>query len=588
MKNIKYFPCERNQYFYGKLLSVDDFETEQKYMNDKRRLINRFLHGYGVVCGFGVIPVSDDTVCVEAGMALDFAGREIIADKPVTKRLTDMEGFSSYSQEESSYLYLCVEYDEQEKDPVYSVAGGGDTKGQPQFNKAAEGCRIYLTTREPEQETTESSASYEEWKTIYWGSGIRIVQIFPRYVKSQSEFEVRLIVENMGQKLPVSFSYELLLDCIQKDGKKRFKIEFDETKREKARRYEITFTLMASAVKDVKGSAKIKSGSFKLRIGEHNIEAGPETESTTEITGEEISEVLKKRYFENAMKEIKKDTYHQGLYLARISLVQAGSTIVIDDVEQMPFEQYICSDILSSVLEKAASAEQKNQIRSLLAKAAGDLTKGDNESESVLEKVPGVSCGTAVLELGIGGTAGHKFFSEPVTHGLGLGNVAIILGEAYESKDGSSVVYGSGSVFEDDAYTVRGELAAKVERGKGTFVIGMKLLEPTTAGKVKIHWTAVREAKEQESDKKYREMFLKPDMVYLSLREDYYFEPVFAGANDKSVTWLIREENGGSIDENGMYTAPNIPGIYEVVAKSTAYPGLEASAFAVVRDIKKE
>lgn len=45
MKNLKYFPFERNRYFYGKLLSVDDFDAEQRYMNDKRRMLNRFLHG---------------------------------------------------------------------------------------------------------------------------------------------------------------------------------------------------------------------------------------------------------------------------------------------------------------------------------------------------------------------------------------------------------------------------------------------------------------------------------------------------------------------------------------------------------------
>ena len=76
MKNLKYFPCERNRYFYGKLLGVEDFELEQKYMNDKRRLINRFMHGCGVVCGLNVIPVGPDAVSVEAGLALDFAGRE--------------------------------------------------------------------------------------------------------------------------------------------------------------------------------------------------------------------------------------------------------------------------------------------------------------------------------------------------------------------------------------------------------------------------------------------------------------------------------------------------------------------------------
>ena len=80
MKNLKCFPFERNRYFYGKLLSVEDFETEQKYFNDKRRTINRFLFGSGVVCGLNVVEVDDESISVERGLALDFAGREIMLD----------------------------------------------------------------------------------------------------------------------------------------------------------------------------------------------------------------------------------------------------------------------------------------------------------------------------------------------------------------------------------------------------------------------------------------------------------------------------------------------------------------------------
>ena len=35
MKNLKSFPFERNRYFYGKLLSVEDFETER---SEERRV----------------------------------------------------------------------------------------------------------------------------------------------------------------------------------------------------------------------------------------------------------------------------------------------------------------------------------------------------------------------------------------------------------------------------------------------------------------------------------------------------------------------------------------------------------------------
>ena len=97
MKNMKYFPFERNKYFYGKLLTVDDFETEQRYMNDKRRVLNRFLYGTGVVCGLNVVPIDDMTISVEPGLALDFSGREIVVDTPAVKKLSMIDGFDSFT-----------------------------------------------------------------------------------------------------------------------------------------------------------------------------------------------------------------------------------------------------------------------------------------------------------------------------------------------------------------------------------------------------------------------------------------------------------------------------------------------------------
>ena len=48
-------------------LSVNDFELEQKYMNDKRRAVNRLLFGSGVAAGMYVLLVDDFTISVERG-----------------------------------------------------------------------------------------------------------------------------------------------------------------------------------------------------------------------------------------------------------------------------------------------------------------------------------------------------------------------------------------------------------------------------------------------------------------------------------------------------------------------------------------
>jgi hypothetical protein len=57
----------RLKYFYGQMLSAQDFQTEQDFFREKLRLHNRCLHGYGVVCGFRVEPVPMPKECDEKG-----------------------------------------------------------------------------------------------------------------------------------------------------------------------------------------------------------------------------------------------------------------------------------------------------------------------------------------------------------------------------------------------------------------------------------------------------------------------------------------------------------------------------------------
>lgn len=42
---------ERVRYFFGKLISVEDFQEEQSYFLNHLRRRNRFLHGWGVIAG---------------------------------------------------------------------------------------------------------------------------------------------------------------------------------------------------------------------------------------------------------------------------------------------------------------------------------------------------------------------------------------------------------------------------------------------------------------------------------------------------------------------------------------------------------
>jgi hypothetical protein len=70
---------DRTRYFSGQLLTEADLNNEQSYWLAKSRLHNRFLHGWGAVCGMQVVcSECDGWVTVKPGYAIDPCGNDII------------------------------------------------------------------------------------------------------------------------------------------------------------------------------------------------------------------------------------------------------------------------------------------------------------------------------------------------------------------------------------------------------------------------------------------------------------------------------------------------------------------------------
>jgi len=78
---------ERVRFFPRQLLSADDLSTEQEYYLQKLRRHNRFLHGWGVVCGLEVAANPTDEapwrVEIKAGYALGPYGDELYVAESV-------------------------------------------------------------------------------------------------------------------------------------------------------------------------------------------------------------------------------------------------------------------------------------------------------------------------------------------------------------------------------------------------------------------------------------------------------------------------------------------------------------------------
>lgn len=575
MKNLNYFPFERNRYYYGKLLTEQDFNQEQKYGNDKRRFINRFLFGSGVAAGLKVVAVGEKSVSVEAGMALDFSGREILVHTPVNRNLSMIDGFDSTENRKKDYLYLCIEYDEKTASPSLNVTAEPSFGDEKEADRIRETYHLYLTDEEPDRYEQTPESLYCQQALLGEYDQIFVRQSVPAAVPSGQEFEMTVELENLGTSRKVSLEIEEELTGLTAGEERLFRMQEKNLILERGQKVRRTFSCRAMALDNGKGRIFLKPGGLSLTVGSKCFRGEHEQSFSVPVLKEELWEAAKRRKIEEAMDYIRKDSYPQGIYLARIYLIKTGGIYLIDRIDQNPFGQYVENrTVLSGYicwLRKELEALRKEQEK--LKKGRPPENSGRKAGNEEKLQVSGV----VTLDLGIGGKRGQRFVSEEIYHGLGLGDVEIRLAVVEDDWDYS----GSGEVFED--LKVKAELAARVDRARGCFVAGARLIEPTAERSLKIRWraSAVKRAGEAESEEP--RLYIRPGVLQLKVRESFYLETESVNMLNPSIIWSVKTKEGGTITQEGLYTAPNTPGVYEVRAQSGEDPQIAASLFVIVR-----
>ncbi|MCI8991420.1 MAG: hypothetical protein HFG80_01640 [Eubacterium sp.] len=583
MKNLKSFPFERNRYFYGKLLSVEDFETEQKYFNDKRRTINRFLFGSGVVCGLHVLEVDDESISLERGLALDFAGREIVVDEPVVKRIADIEGYDTEQTPESDrgFYYLCLDYKEQPCERMHNVADTGQC-GEGEYNKYKEGYRLYITQNEPEREVCSAGKLYEKRIEVYYENGIRISQTLPKYLETGSDTALRVEVENTGQQQSFSFSYELSLSFLTFRDDTKVRVCFDEKDHAKDQKYVLEIPLKAAGADQVEAEAALVPESFQLTVGKKKYRMAEGRSHRVQVGRQDASRKLLEEYYKSAMDHVMDYTFRQSIYLAKIYVVKTEDLCLIERIERLPFGQYILhTEIAAALLQKLAEDVKK-------LKAEKEIGKKQEESGKKQGNQTEAAYGEVIFDVKKA-KAGEVLYSEQIYHGLGLCPVMIELGYEAEYADSQSTetVFGDASVFQNAKPGFLASLGAKLELSEGAFVIGMRVQRNDTAQKVRVRWSAVKNPEAGEAVQKKR-LFIQPDIPNLHVGETMTFTTVTEGFEEERIKWTVKDQDGGTIDKNGKYTAPETAGVYRISAASTAYPDIAASTFVVVREKEKD
>ena len=584
MKNLKYFPFERNRYFYGKLMTVADFEIEQRYGNDKRRLQNRLFQGVGVVCGLNVVQVDDTVISLEPGVALDALGHEIVVEEPVIKKLAMIPGFDQ--AQDNATLYLCIEYDEREHEPVYSIAGATAQQEGINYNKISESYKLMLTDQEPDLRGASLEELYMQSIVVVKQNGVRVTLKLPRYVRPGELFNVGVVIEKLRQSQPVELDMLLHLTCATDDsGSYELPIHFSEAQRFTRDRYELSYTIRAASMKETSVGLRISQEGFSCKLGERALPVSVQVNAAIEMCEEEIERRVIREYAELGLDDIASASTLLPVVLAKIQVVGTVTAYAIDAVQTLPFDQMVITAPLRTAIERVR--ETGLQLRQSGSGAwEGGGAKGA-PSENAGNDIGDARCGIAVIDVPFGARAGDKLYSKEMAHGLGLGYVSMQAGIVQQGAGYQPVAFGDASMFTADQgfQTIAGNVSVLAYPDKGTFVIAVQLNRNINDGAtVSLRWWAFRDVSMRSLNIRQKSLALRPDMAYVAVRESVMFEVVAHGLASSDCTFAVKEAEGGVIEQNGKYTAPGQPGVYEVIAQSIADPEFKASAFIVVRE----
>lgn len=594
MKNKQYYSGERNNYFFGKLMTVRDFEAEQEYFNSKRRLGNKMLSGSGIVSGLDVILVDNKTFSLETGMALDYLGREIVVSEPYVRRLNVIKGFEE--NKDKGILYLCIKYAEQLKETTFSVASSGKSNGvSEEFNRVSEGYELFLTAEKPKEDSLKIDSLVYESKKLYDAGGVKINLEIGRYVNPSKLLKVSVIFEKENVEAPVSYNFDMKGEFFKGiSGEENVNACFQETEISTYKAFRKDYFLRCDAVADAMSKIIIPKDAFSLKIGEDEFKLEKDFEFPVKISTTPLRDIIINDYYGKSFNDIIEKVDNKYIYLAKFHIVTNQLTYFIESFEKHPFKQYLYSNELISLLQTIDSGTPTMELPEA-ASAKEESNQGVPQVVDLPEpKIDNIVTGVERINLGFNPRVGKSYFSYEFVHGLGEGNVGVITAidnnSNYMTDEKGLLIFGDKSIFTKEEISVSApnvEVGAIVNSEKGTMRLGVKLKEKTTAQAIDIRWWAFKPAEihEEEEDLVIDEnvrVVITPNTARVKPLEQVRFEAHIEGAISQEVRWGMAEEGSGTIDNNGLYTAPSKEGVYEIKAYSVKFENKSDSAYVVV------
>ncbi len=591
MNNGKYSPFERNRYFYGKLLTVRDFEKEQTYHNEKRAMLNRLVTGPGVVCGLGVTASDESTLMIESGMALDYRGREIVLPETVFRKLRMLEGQEELK--DSRDAYLCLRYDEEDVEPVNAT--GVQQGDERQFDLTRECGKLYLTAQPPTYQELLEAAGEENVSVLYQGEELTLVLSAPGAACAGEEFQVHILVVKNAQTPPVRFSLEGENTFVESDNG-RVKLDWKESKEEGRMVYTVDFPLRARALDGVEGQLFPSGCELNVELGSHRYKNHLTVDARTALCRDRDALQEHRRRGDSLERHIRGQDLP--VYLAKLELIRSADGVFVNGVTDLPFGQGIkretavqtqgAADLRVTTSTRSLEYWQQPDVKAVYQPSTGGLHL-DFGIPSPEQYDYAIAHGTVDIPLPGGIRVNSRVFSDEIAHGLGAGAVDVRLSVEFKDteKEETALLVGSSEIFRGKGSKLNppwADAAAVIYPERGTMRIGVWLHDTVEGNLIRVHYFVQKPERDTSRILAQRGVSLRvtPEFSRLECRGSLQLLAEVVGSEDKGVQWAVKGEGGGAIDHNGLYQAPELPGTYEITATANADPQVSASAFVIV------
>ena len=582
-------PFERNRYYAGKMLTSADFAAEQGYVNDKRRFLNTLVFGSGIVCGCNVYSLDDLSIFIESGLAIDNLGREIVIDASVVKKLSAIHGFDSIR---SNQVTLCLKYKEEQVHPVYSVNRQGSSS-EYEYNRIQEGYDLFLMDSEDANNYFEMESEFLTRGVLYQDDDYEVQLILPatvcrnRYVKLQMK-ATKLSSED------IRFSFEGKLQTpsfLTEAGGHDLNISLSNMRLMEGESISQEYWVFVQDTITTETSLILKKDSVRVCGADKNMDA----DFTMKVM---ISDVNPRALVNRELGKISLELQSMGntqdfIPLADVSLIRTEGAYIIDHIKERDVKKYI-----ETPAQNTIRSEYLDYFRGT-ERLGVDLKNSEKEPNGLDKYLFDdfkVQIATGTMEIPVGGKAkaGEIFYSGEVMHGLGAGSVYVEIGQEFMDEDRvkgantKSTIFGNSNLFAQAGKQLpKLDQAVKVLNDKGSFIAAISFAEETDCLMLSFRWVAVKFANNdildmnEGAEKQWIEA--ETPTVVLGTREEYFFGVKFHEMDKCSVGYEVTEEDGGQISVDGVYTAPNKEGVFEIKIYCIDRPFICTYAYAIVK-----